>query len=163
MSTNNLCFWADIRKLVYTPVNTSFTVRIKMGLKGSKLYRHIFVMNQTGPLWRYQHFHLWTKLSRSLHSAFWSVRIWCWMPSSDSCFGSERLLVYEYMKVNVLDHLAKYAHFLIRANHCTFSFTEVIRGLSFFFFFYFAYRKMLAFLLWKSCTLIWATIWKYIS
>ena len=25
-STNNLCFWAEIRKLMYTPVNSSFNV-----------------------------------------------------------------------------------------------------------------------------------------
>ena len=26
MSTQNLCFWADIRKIMYTPVNPSFTI-----------------------------------------------------------------------------------------------------------------------------------------
>ena len=25
-STHNLCFWAEIRKIMYTPVNPSFTV-----------------------------------------------------------------------------------------------------------------------------------------
>ena len=36
-------FWAEIRKLMYTPVNPSFTI-LKWGLRGSKLYRHVFVM-----------------------------------------------------------------------------------------------------------------------
>ena len=26
MSTHNLCFWAEIRKLMYTPLNPSFTI-----------------------------------------------------------------------------------------------------------------------------------------
>ena len=42
-STHNLCFWAVIRKIIYTPVNTTFTIW-KWGLKGSKLYRYVFVM-----------------------------------------------------------------------------------------------------------------------
>ena len=33
-------FWAEIRKIVYTPANPSFTVRT-WGLRGSKLYRHV--------------------------------------------------------------------------------------------------------------------------
>ena len=41
MSTHNLCFWAEIRKLMYTPVNPSFT---KVGFKGVELYRHAFLM-----------------------------------------------------------------------------------------------------------------------
>ena len=45
MSTHNLCFSAKIRKIMYTPVNSSFT-RQKWGLRGSKLYRHVFVMDQ---------------------------------------------------------------------------------------------------------------------
>ena len=36
-------FWTEIRKLMYTPVNPSFTT-LKWGLRGSKLYRHVFVM-----------------------------------------------------------------------------------------------------------------------
>ena len=36
-------FWAEIRKLMYTPVNPSFSIE-KWGLRGSKLYRHAFVM-----------------------------------------------------------------------------------------------------------------------
>ena len=36
-------FWAEIRKIMYTPVNPSFTIQ-KWGLRGSKLYRHVFVM-----------------------------------------------------------------------------------------------------------------------
>ena len=36
-------FWAEIRKLMYTPVNPSFTT-LKWGLRGSKLYGHVFVM-----------------------------------------------------------------------------------------------------------------------
>ena len=33
MSTPNLCFWAEIRKIMYTPVNPSFT-KYKWGLRG---------------------------------------------------------------------------------------------------------------------------------
>ena len=36
-------FWAEIRKIIYTPVNPSFTI-YKWGLRGSKLYSHVFVM-----------------------------------------------------------------------------------------------------------------------
>ena len=36
-------FLAEIRKIVYTPVNPSFTIQ-KWGLRGSKLYKHVFVM-----------------------------------------------------------------------------------------------------------------------
>ena len=36
-------FWAEIRKIMYTPVNPSFTIQ-NWGLWGSKLYRHVFVM-----------------------------------------------------------------------------------------------------------------------
>ena len=42
-------FWAEIRKLMYTPINPSFTVQ-KWGLRGSKLYRRIFVMGQISNL-----------------------------------------------------------------------------------------------------------------
>ena len=44
MSTHKLCFRAEIRKIMYTPVNPSFTVK-KWGLRGSELYRHVFVMD----------------------------------------------------------------------------------------------------------------------
>ena len=37
-------FWAEIRKITYTPANPSFTI-LKWGLRGSKLYRHVFVMS----------------------------------------------------------------------------------------------------------------------
>ena len=37
-------FWAEIRKIMYTPVNPSFTI-YKWCLRGSKLYRHVFVMS----------------------------------------------------------------------------------------------------------------------
>ena len=37
-------FWVEIRKIMYTPVNPSFTIQ-KWGLKGSKLYRYVFVMS----------------------------------------------------------------------------------------------------------------------
>ena len=40
-STHNLCFLAEIRKIMYIPVNPSLTVQ-KWGLKGSKLYRCVF-------------------------------------------------------------------------------------------------------------------------
>ena len=43
LEPNNLCFWVEIRKIIYTPVNPSFTVW-KWGLRGSKLYRHAFMM-----------------------------------------------------------------------------------------------------------------------
>ena len=36
-------FLAEIRKIMYTPVNPSFTI-LKWGLKGYKLYRYVFVM-----------------------------------------------------------------------------------------------------------------------
>ena len=36
-------FYAVIRKIMYTPVNPSFTI-YKWGLRGSKLYRRVFVM-----------------------------------------------------------------------------------------------------------------------
>ena len=36
-------FWTEIRKIMYTLVNPSFTIK-KWGLRGSKLYRHVFVM-----------------------------------------------------------------------------------------------------------------------
>ena len=39
----NLCFWAEIRKIMYTPVNPSFTIW-KWGLRGSKLCRYVFMM-----------------------------------------------------------------------------------------------------------------------
>ena len=35
-------FWAKIRKIMYTPVNPSFTIP-KWDLRGSKLYGHVFV------------------------------------------------------------------------------------------------------------------------
>ena len=38
-------FWAEIRKIMYTPVNPSFTIK-KWGLRGSKLYRRVFVMKR---------------------------------------------------------------------------------------------------------------------
>ena len=40
---HNLCFWAEIRKIMYNPVNPSFTIQ-KWGLRGPKLYRHVFVI-----------------------------------------------------------------------------------------------------------------------
>ena len=45
MSTHNLCFEQN-RKIMYTPVNPSFTIQ-KWGLRGSKLYRNVFVMTDT--------------------------------------------------------------------------------------------------------------------
>ena len=36
-------FLAEIRNMMHTPVNPGFTIR-KWGLRGSKLYRHVFVM-----------------------------------------------------------------------------------------------------------------------
>ena len=37
-------FWAEIRKIMYTPVSLSFTIW-KWGLWGSKLYRRVFLMD----------------------------------------------------------------------------------------------------------------------
>ena len=36
-------FWADIRKIMFTPVNPTFAIK-KWGLRGSNLYRYVFVM-----------------------------------------------------------------------------------------------------------------------
>ena len=36
-------FLAEIRKIMHTPVNPSFTI-LKWGLRESKLYRYVFVM-----------------------------------------------------------------------------------------------------------------------
>ena len=36
-------FLAEIRKIMYTPVNSSFTL-LKWGLRGLKLYRYVFLM-----------------------------------------------------------------------------------------------------------------------
>ena len=41
--THNLCFWAETRKIMYSLVNPSFFY-IKVGFKGSKFYRRVFVM-----------------------------------------------------------------------------------------------------------------------
>ena len=46
-SIHNLCFWAEIRKIMYTPVNPSFLIQ-KWGLRGSKLCRHVFVIKWYG-------------------------------------------------------------------------------------------------------------------
>ena len=40
---HNLFLWAEIRTIIYIPVNPSFTVS-KWGLRGSTLYRHVVVM-----------------------------------------------------------------------------------------------------------------------
>ena len=37
-------FFSKIRKIIYTPVNPSFAIK-KWGLRGSKLYRYVFVMH----------------------------------------------------------------------------------------------------------------------
>ena len=36
-------FWAELRKLMYTPLNPSLTI-LKWGLRGTKLYRYVFVI-----------------------------------------------------------------------------------------------------------------------
>ena len=43
-------FFSKIRKIMYTPVNHSFTIW-KWGLRGSKLYRRIFVMGLSKERW----------------------------------------------------------------------------------------------------------------
>ena len=50
MSTHNL-FFSKIRKIMYTPVNSSFTIYIKWGLRGSKLYRYVFLMDSVNSDW----------------------------------------------------------------------------------------------------------------
>ena len=45
-------FWAELRKIMYIPVNPSFTIE-KRGLRGSKLYRHVFVMSYRAWLFNY--------------------------------------------------------------------------------------------------------------
>ena len=42
-NTKNLCFRAEIIKIMYIPVNPSFIIK-KVGFKGVKLYRHVFVI-----------------------------------------------------------------------------------------------------------------------
>ena len=53
---HNLCFWAEIRKIMYTPVNPSFTIQ-KWGFRGSKLYRRVFVMKSFLPYIKWQTIH----------------------------------------------------------------------------------------------------------
>ena len=48
-------FWAKIRKIIYTPLNPSFTIW-KWGLRGLKLYRYVFVMTTT----KHKHIHTHT-------------------------------------------------------------------------------------------------------
>ena len=43
-SIHNLYFRAKIRKIIYIPLNPGFTIQ-KWGLRGSKLYRRVFVLN----------------------------------------------------------------------------------------------------------------------
>ena len=45
MSTTIYIFLAKIRKIMYTPVNPSSTIQ-NWGLRGSKLYRNVFVMSR---------------------------------------------------------------------------------------------------------------------
>ena len=42
--TASMMFFSKIRKIMYTPVNPSFTI-FKWGLRGSKLYRCVFMMS----------------------------------------------------------------------------------------------------------------------
>ena len=42
-STYNLCFSAETRQIMYTPVNPSFTIQ-RWSLRGSNLYRYVLVM-----------------------------------------------------------------------------------------------------------------------
>ena len=71
MNTHNLCFRAEIRKIMYTPVNINFTIKM-WDLRGSKLYRYVFVMWYKPPssyptdlfkgvslLWFFFFVHLW--------------------------------------------------------------------------------------------------------
>ena len=42
-NTHNLCFFSKIRQIMFIPINSSFTI-YKWCLRGSKLYRRVFVM-----------------------------------------------------------------------------------------------------------------------
>ena len=42
-SIHNLCFWSEIRKIMYTPIIPSLTI-YKWVLRRSKLYRSVFVI-----------------------------------------------------------------------------------------------------------------------
>ena len=67
-------FWAEIRKITYTPVNPSFTTK-KWGLRGSKLYRHVFVM-EVKMIWICPfHIHLLTQPTFP-EDTIWECRIW---------------------------------------------------------------------------------------
>ena len=86
-------FWAEIRKLMYTPVNPSFTIE-KWGLRGSKLYRHVFVMALDFYVWwsvwlgqsavcKFEYdpqsifgkfdFDMWSILKKFKHIHIWSI------------------------------------------------------------------------------------------
>ena len=41
-STHNLCFWAEIREIMYTSVNPSFTISVKAGFEGIKIIQVCF-------------------------------------------------------------------------------------------------------------------------
>ena len=41
----DLCFRAETRKIMHTLANPTFSF-LKWGLRGSKLYRHVFMMNK---------------------------------------------------------------------------------------------------------------------
>ena len=45
MNTHNLCFRGEIRKIMHTPKPQFYCT--KVGFKGVKLYRHVFVMFRT--------------------------------------------------------------------------------------------------------------------
>ena len=49
-STHNLCIVSKIRKIMYTPVNPRFTIE-KWGLRGSKLFRRVFVTSKSNESW----------------------------------------------------------------------------------------------------------------
>ena len=64
MSTHNLGFLADIIKIMFTPVNPSFTIS-KWGKKGSRLYSHVFMMCRD---WKWELRPVLLKLSHKLSS-----------------------------------------------------------------------------------------------
>ena len=67
-------FWAEIRKIMYTPVNPSFTIE-KWGLRGSKLYRHVFVMTYKDPIVMVCSYTELLTVNGILDTGFWNTLI----------------------------------------------------------------------------------------
>ena len=140
MSTHNLCFWAETRKIKYTPVNPSFTT-YKWGLRGSKLYRRVFVMQRICRNWS------WSTLSANTMlkvNTLWKRHVltppdcadvlkrWSHMSYSHFIFAGTQMLLICHISIilrscgislqllhlkgdptdlNYLSHLSKWVHF----------------------------------------------------